>query len=58
VKMPLQLAFRSKVRSDALAVRFQRILSVPHVGRCRGVEGAAQTRPTLIDCLAADGPRE
>jgi hypothetical protein len=49
--------FRSTVRSDALAARFQRILSVPHVGRYR-VEAAAQTRRTLVDCLAADGPRE
>lgn len=57
MQTPLQLMFRSTVRSDALAARFQRILSVPHVGRYR-VEAAAQTRRTLVDCLAADGPRE
>jgi hypothetical protein len=55
--MPLQLMFRTTVRSDALAARFQRTLSVPHGGRYR-VEAAAQARRTLIDFPAADGPAE
>jgi hypothetical protein len=57
VQTPLQFTFESMVRSDTLAARFQRILSVIHLGRYP-VEAAAQTRWTLIDCLAADGPGE